>query len=344
MQQKGLALEMSDEQKKSKSKISSLDDDNDSNDIDIDFEQFEEELEGPASTQVSELDYSLGFSDDSVKIYLQQIGKISLLTQEQEVEFARRIQEKNDKVAKNKLIRANLRLVVSIAKKYIGRGLTFLDLIQEGNVGLIKAAEKFDYSKGYKFSTYATWWIQQAITRGIADKSRTIRLPVHMIETLGKIKKVSKDLKLYLNRTPTKEEIAEKLDMPLSKLRYVIRSAQGTISIETPINQKEETAKIADILIDEASIAPESQVTQDNLLNEVQGMLSKLSQKERDILILRFGLDDDGQKKTLEEIGAKYSVSRERVRQIENRAICKLKKLCKNNIEAKGLKNYLDQN
>ena len=162
-----------------------------------------------------------------------------------------------------------------------------------------------------------------------------------MIETLSKIKKTTRELKLSLHRTPTKEEIAEKMDMSLSKLRYVIRSAQGTISLETPINQKEENAKIADVLIDEASVSPDSQVTQDNLMSEVKGMLDKLSQKERDILILRYGLDDDGQKKTLEEIGAKYSVSRERVRQIENRAICKLKKMCKNNAEAKSLKNYL---
>ncbi len=343
MSKKGLAISMSDDEKLN-SGYNPNEDNVDDSDIDIDFESFVEEDSQEQEEQSSELVRELRFSDDSVKIYLQQIGKIPLLSQEEELEIAKRIQESNDEAAKDKLVKANLRLVVSIAKKYIGRGLTFLDLIQEGNVGLIKAAEKFDYSKGYKFSTYATWWIQQAITRGIADKSRTIRLPVHMIETLSKIKKATRELKNTLHRTPTKEEIAEKLDMSLSKLRYVIRAAQGTISLETPINQKEENAKIADVLIDEASISPDSQVTQDNLMSEVKDMLGRLSQKERDILILRYGLDDDGQKKTLEEIGAKYGVSRERVRQIENRAICKLKKLCRNNVEVKGLKNYLDQN
>ena len=308
---------------------------------DSDFEQLIDEPETDEE-QAVDIASSLGFSDDSVKIYLQQIGKIPLLSHEEELEIAKKIKEENDETAKNILVRANLRLVVSIAKKYIGRGMTFLDLIQEGNVGLIKAAQKFDYSKGYKFSTYATWWIQQAISRGIADKSRTIRLPVHMIETLTKIKRATRELRSNLNRTPTKEEIAEKLDIPVSKLGYVIRIAQGTISLETPINQKEENAKIEDVLIDEDSIAPDTKVTQENMFNQVKTMLETLSQKERDILIMRYGLDDDGQKKTLEEIGAKYNVSRERVRQIENRAICKLKKLCKHSIEVKGLKNYLD--
>ncbi len=339
MTKKGLAVSMSDDEKINSKYIPN----DDSDDIDADFERFVEDSDGEEEENRSnEIIRELRFSDDSVKLYLQQIGKIPLLSHEEELEIAKQIQENGDEKAKSKLVRANLRLVVSIAKKYIGRGLTFLDLIQEGNVGLIKAAEKFDFSKGYKFSTYATWWIQQAITRGIADKSRTIRLPVHMIETLSKIKKAARDLKTSLHRTPTKEEIAEQLDMPLSKLRYVIRAAQSTISLETPITQKEETARIADVLIDEASISPDSQVTQNNLMSEVKGMLNKLSQKERDILIMRYGLDDDGQKKTLEEIGAKYNVSRERVRQIENRAICKLKKMCKSNADEQGLRTYLD--
>ena len=326
MTKKGLAVSMSDDEKIDSKYIPN----DDSEDIDADFERF---VEGDDSEEEenrsNEIIKELRFSDDSVKLYLQQIGKIPLLSHDEELEIAKKIQKDGDEKAKNKLIQANLRLVVSIAKKYIGRGLTFLDLIQEGNVGLIKAAEKFDFSKGYKFSTYATWWIQQAITRGIADKSRTIRLPVHMIETLSKIKKAARELKTALHRTPTKEEIAEKLDMPLSKLRYVIRAAQSTISLETPITQKEETTRIADVLIDEASVSPDSHVTQNNLMSEVKGMLNKLSQKEKDIIIMRYGLDDDGKKKTLEEIGAKYNVSRERVRQIENRAICMLKKCAK---------------
>ena len=340
MAKKGLAVSMSDDENLDSKYIP----DNSNDDIDDDLERFVEEGLNGSEEQSPDIIKELRFSDDSVKIYLQQIGKIPLLSHEEEIETAKKIQETGDEEAKNKLVQSNLRLVVSIAKKYIGRGLSFLDLIQDGNVGLIKAAEKFDYSKGYKFSTYATWWIQQAITRGIADKSRTIRLPVHMIETLSKIKKAARELKTSLHRTPTKEEIAEKLDIPLSKLRYVIRTAQSTISLETPITQKEETTRIADILIDEASVSPDSRVTQNNLVSEVKGMLNKLSQKERDVLIMRYGLDDDGQKKTLEEVGTKYNVSRERVRQIENRALCKLKKLCKNSADKKGLKNYLDEN
>ncbi len=281
-------------------------------------------------------------ADDSVKIYLQQIGKIPLLTAEQELEVAKKIKEKNDEEAKEVLVNANLRLVVSIAKKYIGRGLSFLDLIQEGNMGLMKAAEKFDYAKGYKFSTYATWWIQQSITRAIADKSRIIRLPVHMIETLSKIKKVTLDLTTESGKVPSKEEIAYRVGIPVSKLTSLIKAAQSTISIETPATTKDESSKLGDFIVDESTISPDSRVSQENLFEDIQKMLNQLSPKERDVLIMRYGLNDDGNRKTLEEIGSRYGVSRERIRQIENRAISKLKKLCKNNNLTKGLKNYFN--
>ncbi|HIS88198.1 TPA: sigma-70 family RNA polymerase sigma factor [Candidatus Avigastranaerophilus faecigallinarum] len=280
-------------------------------------------------------------ADDSVKIYLQQIGKIKLLSSEEELEVAKKIKEENSEQAKKVLVNANLRLVVSIAKKYIGRGLSFLDLIQEGNMGLMRAAEKFDYSKGYKFSTYATWWIQQAITRAIADKSRLIRLPVHMIETLGKIKKISTDLTIENGAAPTKEEIAYKIGMPVQKLTALIESAQGTISIESPANQKDENTKLSDFIVDETTLSPDTKVTQDNLFCDIKKMLNHLSEKERNVLIMRYGLDDNGEKKTLEEIGTYYGVSRERIRQIENRAMSKLKKLCRNNNVNKNLKNYI---
>ncbi len=279
-------------------------------------------------------------ADDSVKIYLQQIGKIPLLTAEQELEVAKKIKENNDESAKETLVNANLRLVVSIAKKYIGRGLSFLDLIQEGNMGLMKAAEKFDYAKGYKFSTYATWWIQQSITRAIADKSRIIRLPVHMIETLSKIKKVTVDLTTESGKVPSKEEIAYRVGIPVSKLTSLIKAAQSTISIETPATAKDESSKLGDFIVDESTISPDSRVSQENLFEDIQKMLNQLSPKERDVLIMRYGLNDDGNRKTLEEIGSRYGVSRERIRQIENRAISKLKKLCKNHNLTKGLKNY----
>ena len=281
-------------------------------------------------------------ADDSVKIYLQQIGKIPLLNAEQELEIAKKIKEKNDDLAKEKLVNANLRLVVSIAKKYIGRGLSFLDLIQEGNMGLMKAAEKFDYAKGYKFSTYATWWIQQSITRAIADKSRIIRLPVHMIETLSKIKKVTVDLTTETGKAPSKEEIAHRVGISVNKLTSLIKAAQSTISIETPATTKDESSKLGDFIVDESTISPDSKVSQENLFADIQKMLHHLSPKERDVLIMRYGLDDDGNRKTLEEIGSRYGVSRERIRQIENRAISKLKKLCKNNNLTKGLKNYFN--
>lgn len=279
-------------------------------------------------------------SDDSVRIYLQQIGKIPLLSAEEELEVAKQIYETQSQFARKVLINANLRLVVSIAKKYIGRGLSFLDLIQEGNMGLIKATEKFDYTKGYKFSTYATWWIQQSITRAIADKARIIRLPIHLIESINKIKKATLDLTTELGRIPNKQEIADKMGIPVIKLTSIIKATQSTISIDTPTGQKEDANKIIDYIVDESTLAPESKVSQESLLDDIKIMLEQLSQKERDVLILRFGLNNDGQKKTLDEIGNIYGVSRERIRQIENRAISKLKKLCKNKNMTSGLKNY----
>lgn len=282
-------------------------------------------------------------SDDSVRIYLQQIGKIPLLSGEQELELAKKIYDEHDEFSKNLLVNANLRLVVSIAKKYIGRGLSFLDLIQEGNMGLMKAAGRFDYTKGYKFSTYATWWIQQSITRAIADKARIIRLPIHMIESLGKIRRATIDLTTELGHAPTKQEIAYRLGVPVSKLSQIVKSAQSTISMETPASSSEDSSKIADFIVDESTIAPDSRVSQENLFDDIRKMLNQLSPKERDVLILRYGLDNNGTKKTLDEIGSQYGVSRERIRQIENRAIAKLKKLCKNKKLSVGLKNYFGE-
>ena len=282
-------------------------------------------------------------SDDSVKIYLQQIGKIPLLSSEQEYDVAKKIYETNSDFYKNVLVNANLRLVVSIAKKYIGRGLSFLDLIQEGNLGLMKAAGRFDYTKGYKFSTYATWWIQQSITRAIADKARIIRLPIHMIESLGKIRKTTLDLTTELGHTPTKQEIANRLNIPINKLNTIIKSVQSTISMDTPANSSDDNSKIADFIVDNNTITPDGRVSQENLLEDIQKMLNQLSQKERDVLILRYGLDSNGTKKPLDEIGTQYGVSRERIRQIENRAISKLKKLCKNKKLTVGLKNYFGE-
>jgi RNA polymerase primary sigma factor len=284
---------------------------------------------------------SAAASDDSVKTYLQEIGRIPLLKGDEEIELAKRIAE-GDEVAKDKLVSANLRLVVSIAKKYIGRGLSFLDLIQEGNLGLIRAAEKFDYKRGFKFSTYATWWIQQSITRGIADKSRTIRLPVHMIETITKLKKVTRDLTYELGRAPTKEELAKRMDISLSKLRLAIKATQGTISIETPLHTKDDNSRISDFLIDEESETPDTRVSQDNLNTEIERMLETLRPREKDVIKLRFGLND-GTKRTLEEIGQLFGVSRERVRQIETRALNKLRKMCRHNQGVSSLKNFLQQ-
>ena len=279
-------------------------------------------------------------TDDSVRIYSQQIGKIPMLSPEEELDIAKKIKDEHSEFSKNVLVNANLRLVVSIAKKYIGRGLSFLDLIQEGNIGLMKAAERFDYTKGYKFSTYATWWVQQSITRAIADKARSIRLPIHMIESLNKIKKTTIDMTTELGRTPTKQEIAYRLGISVAKLNQIIKSAQPTISMETPANQKDDSSKIADYIVDNSTITPESMVSQESMLEDIKKMLNQLMPKERDVLIMRYGLNNDGTKKTLDEIGSQYGVSRERIRQIENRAISKLKKMCKNENLTIGLKNY----
>lgn len=317
----------------------------DISDENIDFHELdtdEDVLESVEDPKVQENLTSVN-SDDSVRIYLQQIGKIPLLSSEQEYDLAKKIYEEKDEFSKNLLVNANLRLVVSIAKKYIGRGLSFLDLIQEGNMGLMKAAGRFDYTKGYKFSTYATWWIQQSITRAIADKARIIRLPIHMIESLGKIRRATIDLTTELGHAPTKQEIAYRLGVPVSKLTAIVKSAQSTISMETPANSSEDSSKIADFIVDEDSIAPENRVSQENLFEDIRKMLNQLSPKERDVLILRYGLDNNGAKKTLDEIGSQYGVSRERIRQIENRAIAKLKKLCKNKKLSVGLKNYFGE-
>ena len=318
------------------------DEDIDFNKLDSQEDEDDDLLESVEDPKVQE-SLSTVNSDDSVRIYLQQIGKIPLLSAEQELELAKKIYDEHDEFSKNLLVNANLRLVVSIAKKYIGRGLSFLDLIQEGNMGLMKAAGRFDYTKGYKFSTYATWWIQQSITRAIADKARIIRLPIHMIESLGKIRRATIDLTTELGHTPSKQEIAYRLGVPVSKLTSIIKSAQSTISMETPASSSEDSSKIADFIVDEDSITPDSRVSQENLFDDIRKMLNQLSQKERDVLILRFGLDNNGAKKTLDEIGSQYGVSRERIRQIENRAIAKLKKLCKNKKLTVGLKNYFGE-
>ena len=218
--------------------------------------------------------------------------------------------------------------------------MSFLDLIQEGNVGLIKAAGRFDYRKGYKFSTYATWWIQQSITRAIADKARIIRLPIHMIDSISKIRKATIDLTTELGRTPTKQEIAHRMGLSVQKLTSIIKSAQSTISMDTPATSDEDSSKIADFIVDNSTVTPDGRVSQDSLLEDIRNILNQLSPKERDVLILRFGLDTDGGKKTLDEIGTSYGVSRERIRQIETRAISKLKKLCKNEKLHEGLINY----
>lgn len=273
--------------------------------------------------------------DDPVKVYLKEIGRVPLLTPEEEIELAERM-AKGDPYARKRLSEANLRLVVSIAKRYVGRGMQFLDLIQEGNLGLIKAVEKFDHTKGFKFSTYATWWIRQAITRAIADQARTIRIPVHMVETINKVKKVSSQLLHKNGHDPTAEEIAEELDMPIDKVREIMRVAQEPVSLETPIGE-EEDSHLGDFIEDSDAPAPADAASHTLLKEQLEDVLSTLTPREKKVLELRFGLED-GRNRTLEEVGKEFNVTRERIRQIEAKALRKLRHPSR----SKRLKDFLD--
>ena len=273
--------------------------------------------------------------EDPVRMYLKEIGKVPLLSAEEEIELAKRM-EKGDEEAKKRLAEANLRLVVSIAKRYVGRGLLFLDLIQEGNLGLIKAVEKFDYRKGYKFSTYATWWIRQAITRAIADQARTIRIPVHMVETINKLIRVSRQLLQELGREPSPEEIAEVLKMPEERVREILKISQEPVSLETPIGE-EEDSHLGDFIQDENVPVPAEAAAQTLLREQLEEVLNTLTDREKKVLRLRFGLDD-GRQRTLEEVGREFNVTRERIRQIEAKALRKLRHPSR----SRKLKDYLD--
>lgn len=274
-------------------------------------------------------------TDDHVRMYLKEIGKVDLLTAQEEVDLAIRM-ELGDRAAEHELAEANLRLVVSIAKRYVGRGMHFLDLIQEGNLGLIKAVEKFDYRKGFKFSTYATWWIRQAITRAIADQARTIRIPVHMVETINKLLRISKQLLQELGREPTDEEIAEEMDLTVEKVREIRKLSQDPVSLETPIGE-EEDSHIGDFIADEEIPAPAEAAAFNLLKEQLMDVLETLTDREEMVLRLRFGLDD-GRARTLEEVGKEFDVTRERIRQIEAKALRKLRHPSR----SKKLKDYLD--
>lgn len=273
--------------------------------------------------------------DDPVRMYLKEIGKIPLLTPEEESDLARRMDE-GDETVKQQLVEANLRLVVSIAKRYVGRGMLFLDLIQEGNLGLIKAVEKFDYKKGFKFSTYATWWIRQAITRAIADQARTIRIPVHMVETINKLIRVSRQLLQELGRDPKPEELAKALDMPVEKVREIQKISQEPVSLETPIGE-EEDSHLGDFIPDDDAPAPAEAAAYALLKEQLEDVLSTLNEREQKVLKLRFGLED-GRARTLEEVGKEFEVTRERIRQIEAKALRKLRHPSR----SKKLKDYLE--
>ena len=302
------------------------------NDMDMDGIEDEEEVE------LDKIDLSVpeGVSiEDPVRMYLKEIGKVSLLSADEEIELAKRM-EKGDEAAKKRLAEANLRLVVSIAKRYVGRGMLFLDLIQEGNLGLIKAVEKFDYRKGYKFSTYATWWIRQAITRAIADQARTIRIPVHMVETINKLIRVSRQLLQELGREPTPEEIAEEMDMNVDRVREILKISQEPVSLETPIGE-EEDSHLGDFIQDDNVPVPADAAAFTLLKEQLIEVLGTLTEREQKVLRLRFGLDD-GRARTLEEVGKEFNVTRERIRQIEAKALRKLRHPSR----SRKLKDYLD--
>lgn len=307
--------------------------------VDIDPELFlEDELEDEEEINVEEIDLSVpeGIgTEDPVRMYLKEIGKITLLSTEEEIELAKRM-ELGDPEAKQRLAEANLRLVVSIAKRYVGRGMQFLDLIQEGNLGLIKAVEKFDYTKGFKFSTYATWWIRQAITRSIADQARTIRIPVHMVETINRQIRVSRQLLQELGREPSLEEIAEKMDVPVERVREIRKISQEPVSLETPIGE-EEDSHLGDFIQDDHVAVPADAAAFTLLREQLMETLETLTEREQKVLRLRFGLDD-GRPRTLEEVGKVFNVTRERIRQIEAKALRKLRHPSR----SKKLKDYLD--
>ncbi len=303
-------------------------------DIDVDEATLSEEDD----VDMEKLDLTVpdGISiEDPVRMYLKEIGKVPLLTAEEEVELAKRMAE-GDEEAKKRLAEANLRLVVSIAKRYVGRGMLFLDLIQEGNLGLIKAVEKFDYSKGFKFSTYATWWIRQAITRAIADQARTIRIPVHMVETINKLIRVSRQLLQELGREPTPEEIAKEMDMPVERVRDILKISQEPVSLETPIGE-EEDSHLGDFIQDDNVPVPAEAAAQTLLKEQLDEVLDTLTEREQKVLRLRFGMND-GRARTLEEVGKEFDVTRERIRQIEAKALRKLRHPSR----SRKLRDYLD--
>ena len=296
------------------------------------------EVDDDDEIEVEKIDLSVpdGVSiEDPVRMYLKEIGKVPLLSAEEEIELAKRM-ELGDQEAKKRLAEANLRLVVSIAKRYVGRGMLFLDLIQEGNLGLIKAVEKFDYRKGYKFSTYATWWIRQAITRAIADQARTIRIPVHMVETINKLIRVSRQLLQELGREPTPEEIAAELDMPVERVREILKISQEPVSLETPIGE-EEDSHLGDFIQDDNVPVPADAAAFTLLKEQLEEVLGTLTEREQKVLTLRFGLED-GRARTLEEVGREFNVTRERIRQIEAKALRKLRHPSR----SRKLKDYLD--
>ncbi len=289
-----------------------------------------------AKKKVEKDDDLAGISEDSVRMYLREIGQYPLLNSADEVRLAKRI-ERGDKSAKRKLTEANLRLVVSIAKKYIGRGLSLLDLIQEGNLGLQRAVEKFDYKKGFKFSTYATWWIRQAITRAIADQARTIRIPVHMVETINRYMRIQRELQQELGREPSNDELAKKLGVDMDKLEHIMKISQETVSLESPVGEEMDST-LGDFIEDKQAMSPEEQAIYQLMKGHVHDSLSILTPREQKILRMRFGLDDGGRTHTLEEVGKEFGVTRERIRQIEAKALQKLKK----HEEASKLRDYLN--